>query len=152
MDQAQEKVNELASRVGESDSELKRQMSQAQAWEQRNAENERARSFLEGELRKHIEHEDGLKAKCTAFELQLVRIGESLAQTRAKVADEEASRAAIESRIEELCQLQIAAGRELAERASKEEQLRRELETQALELQCNKDELARVLQAARERE
>jgi hypothetical protein len=67
------------------------------------------------------------------------------------VADEEASRAAIEGRVEEFCQLQIAAGRELAERASKEEQLRRELETQALELQRSKEELARVLQAARER-
>ena len=161
LSQAQEKVNELASRMGESESQLKDQIIQTQAWEQRNAENERARSLLEGELRQHIEHEDELKAKSAALELQVARIGESLAQTRARVADEEARRAAIEGRVDELSQLQIAAGRELVERARREKELRHKLEEGAKRLSdCEASLLAaetlvgntnRALQAAEAR-
>jgi chromosome segregation ATPase len=128
------------------DSQLKDQISQTQAWEQRNAEKDRVRALLEGEIRQHVEREDALKANCAAFELQLTRIGESLAQTRARVDAEEASRAAAEARVEELSQLQIAAGRELAERARLEKQLRLRLEEGAKRLtDCE----ARLLEAER---
>jgi chromosome segregation ATPase len=133
-EQAQAQVSQLASRVGELDSQLKDQISQTQAWEQRNAEKDRVRALLEGEIRQHVEREGALKANCAAFELQLTRIGESLAQTRARVDAEEASRAAAEARVEELSQLQIAAGRQLAERARLEKQLRLRLEEGAKRL------------------
>jgi chromosome segregation ATPase len=100
--------------------------------------------LLESEVRRHVEREDGLKAKCTVFELQLTRIDETLAQTRARVAAEEASRAAAEDRVEALSQLQIAAGRELAERARQEKKLRLELEGSAKRLS---DQEARMLTA-----
>jgi chromosome segregation ATPase len=109
-------------------------VSQTRTWEQREAEAEQARALLESEVRRHVEREDGLKAKCAAFELHLARINESLAQTRATVAEEEASRLAAEGRVEELSQLQIAAGRELAERARREKQLRQKLEEGAKRL------------------
>ena len=131
------------------ESQLKDQISQGLAWEQRNAGTEQARATLEAELRRHLEREDETTAKCAALELHLKRIGESLAQTNDMLAKEEASRAAAQRRIEELSELQIAAGRELVERTRQEKQLRRELEDQALELQRSKDEMARATEAAR---
>jgi chromosome segregation ATPase len=119
-------------------------VSQTRTWEQREAEAEQARALLKSEVRRHVEREDGLKAKCTAFELQLTRIDQTLAQTRARVAAEEAGRAAAEDRVEALSQLQIAAGRELAERARQEKKLRLELEGSAKRLS---DQEARMLTA-----
>jgi hypothetical protein len=49
-----------------------------------------------GEIRQSVEREDGLKSKCPAFELQVMGIGESLAQTEARLAEEKASGAAAE--------------------------------------------------------
>jgi uncharacterized phage infection (PIP) family protein YhgE len=60
------------------------------------------------------------------------------------VAAEEAGRAAAEDRVEALSQLQIAAGRELAERARQEKKLRLELEGSAKRLS---DQEARMLTA-----
>ncbi|MGO8928892.1 MAG: response regulator [Limisphaerales bacterium] len=134
LSQAKKQGAELSSRVGELESRLEDQVSQTQAWEQRNSETERARALLEGEIRQHVEREDGLRAKCAAFELQLTRISESLVESRARAAAEETSRAAAEGRLEELSELQIAAGRELAERARLEKQLRQKLEEDAKRL------------------
>jgi chromosome segregation ATPase len=128
LSQAKKQGAELSSRVGELESRLEDQVSQTQTWEQRNAETERARALLEGEIRQHVEREDGLRGKCAAFELQLTRISECLVESRARAAAEETSRAAAEGRVEELSQLQIAAGRELAERARLEKELRQKLE------------------------
>jgi hypothetical protein len=52
--------------------------------------------LLGREIRQHVEREDELRAKCAAFELQLAGKDESLAQTGARVAEEEVSEAAAE--------------------------------------------------------
>ena len=129
-----QELDQARAKVGELQSQLKDQISQTQVWEQRNAETNQARAVLEVVLKQHVEREDGLQIKCAAFELHLTRIGESLAQTRARVAEEEAGRAAAQDRVEALSQLQIAAGRELAERARQEKKLRHELEGSAKRL------------------
>jgi hypothetical protein len=52
--------------------------------------------LLGGKIWQSVEREDGLKSKCPAFELQVMGISESLAQTEVRLAGEKASAAAAE--------------------------------------------------------
>ena len=114
--QTQEKVVELASRVGELESALRAEVVQRENWERRAAAQEQARMTLEGKIREWTERELQLKSECARLEKQGRELTEALSQTQALLAQEAAGRTAAEQQAGEL-----AASRE------REENLRAEL-------------------------
>jgi PAS domain S-box-containing protein len=122
--QTQAKVAELASRVGELESQLQAEVGQRGNWEQRAAELEQARVALQGEIREWAEREGQLKSECARLEQQGHGLTDSLSQTQALLAKEAAGRTAAQHRTDELAELRRALELELATSREREEDLR----------------------------